>query len=116
MSGAAPIASPCMKVCTLDPTGRYCLGCLRTSDEIAAWGGLTDAARALVIGMLPERGRLLAGVEASLEARKCSRCGTPFGCGANGPEGACWCGRYPPVAPREGATCLCPACLAQAAT
>ena len=38
-----------------------------------------------------------------------------FGCGANGPEGACWCTRYPAITPQAGATCLCPACLAQAA-
>lgn len=36
--------SPCVDICTVDPGGRYCLGCLRTLDEIAAWGGL-DAVR-----------------------------------------------------------------------
>lgn len=116
MSTVATIASPCMKVCTLDESGTYCLGCLRSSREIAAWGALTDTQRAHIIGTLPERHRLMEGVEAELETRQCSQCGTPFGCGADGPEGACWCVRYPPVAPKPGATCLCPACLAAATT
>lgn len=112
MNATATIASPCMKVCTLDESGRYCLGCLRTTDEIALWGSLTDETRTRVIGALPERHRRLEGEATELDARRCSQCGTPFGCGANGPEGACWCGRYPPVKPTAGATCLCPACLA----
>ena len=110
------VGSPCMKVCTLDAGGRYCLGCLRTVEEIAAWGSITGEARARVIGELPERHRRLEGVEVPLEPRKCSRCGAAFGCGSGGPEGACWCNRYPPVAPEAGDTCLCPACLAAAAT
>ena len=116
MSSDGAIASPCMKVCTLDPGGRFCLGCLRTVEEIAVWGSLTGEARARVIGTLPERHRIVDGTQKQLEPRQCSQCGTPFGCGANGPEGACWCGRYPPVAPKAGATCLCPACLAAAST
>ncbi len=115
MSEAATIASPCMKVCTLDAGGSYCLGCLRTTREIALWGSLPETQRAHVIGTLPERHRLLEGVAAALETRRCPTCGTPFGCGARGPEGACWCTRYPPVAPQAGAGCLCPACLAAAA-
>ena len=109
------IASPCMKVCTLDSTGRICLGCLRTSDEIAGWAVFSDARRAQIIGILPERYRLLANVEVELEPRKCSRCGISFGCGAKAGENDCWCSRYPPVTPTVGATCLCPACLAAAA-
>jgi predicted Fe-S protein YdhL (DUF1289 family) len=116
MSRVAGIASPCMNVCTLDPTGRACTGCLRTVDEIAGWAGFSDAKRASVIGKLPERHRRLHGQQAALETRRCAKCGTAFGCGAGNPNEACWCTRYPPVAPGEGATCLCPACLAAAAT
>jgi predicted Fe-S protein YdhL (DUF1289 family) len=110
------IPSPCIKVCTLDPSGRVCIGCLRTTDEIAMWVAFSDARRAQVIAALPERHRLLGGHETTLEPRQCSRCGTPFGCGASGPDNACWCTRYPTVAPVAGSTCLCPACLAAAAT
>lgn len=115
MSVPGTIASPCMQVCTLDASGTYCLGCLRTAAEIAAWASLADAQRAQVIAALPERHRIVEGVEAPLEPRRCSQCGAAFGCGSGGPEGACWCNRYPPVAPKAGAGCLCPACLAQAA-
>ena len=116
MSQVATIASPCMKVCTLDPSGRVCLGCLRTASEIAGWAGFSDAHRARVIASLPERHRILSGKKSAFETKRCSGCGIEFGCGANGPEGACWCTRYPPITPEAGATCLCPACLAQAAT
>jgi len=27
--------SPCVGVCKLDPTGRYCMGCARTIEQIA---------------------------------------------------------------------------------
>jgi predicted Fe-S protein YdhL (DUF1289 family) len=47
--------SPCTKVCTLDEEGRICLGCRRTVDEIVAWGSLTDAQRARIMGELPRR-------------------------------------------------------------
>ncbi|ETX29567.1 DUF1289 domain-containing protein, partial [Roseivivax isoporae] len=29
------VASPCIKVCVIDPRARLCTGCLRTLDEIA---------------------------------------------------------------------------------
>ena len=35
---AAEIPSPCTSVCTIDPATGWCAGCLRTIDEIAAWG------------------------------------------------------------------------------
>lgn len=34
-------ASPCVKVCAMDAEGRFCVGCWRSSAEIAAWGGLS---------------------------------------------------------------------------
>ena len=43
------IESPCIRVCTLDESGRTCLGCFRTLDEIGLWSQLTDNARRLVI-------------------------------------------------------------------
>jgi len=52
---AAPVASPCTSVCTLDPARRYCVGCLRTLDEIAAWGTLDDDARRAILAALPSR-------------------------------------------------------------
>lgn len=31
------VASPCVKICRLDPRSGECLGCGRTSEEIAGW-------------------------------------------------------------------------------
>ncbi len=41
----APVASPCISVCRMDDATGLCIGCLRTLDEIAAWGTLDDDAR-----------------------------------------------------------------------
>ena len=47
--------SPCIKVCVMDPEDRYCVGCLRTLGEIARWGEMSDAERAAILALLPER-------------------------------------------------------------
>ena len=50
---AAGPPSPCISVCQIDPATGYCIGCLRTIDEIRDW-----------IIMLPEqRQALLARLE-----------------------------------------------------
>lgn len=49
------IETPCVKICTLDAQRRLCLGCGRTVDEIARWGGMTAAERRRVMEQLPER-------------------------------------------------------------
>jgi predicted Fe-S protein YdhL (DUF1289 family) len=49
------IQSPCIKVCVMDPAAGICSGCGRTLDEIARWGGMSDAERARVMGELPQR-------------------------------------------------------------
>ena len=51
------VESPCIRVCTLDETGRLCLGCFRTLDEIGAWAQLADPERARVVERLPARRR-----------------------------------------------------------
>jgi predicted Fe-S protein YdhL (DUF1289 family) len=47
--------SPCINVCTMDPARGVCLGCCRTLEEIAAWGGMDEAEQARVLAQLPER-------------------------------------------------------------
>ncbi|HEY8069729.1 MAG TPA: DUF1289 domain-containing protein [Burkholderiales bacterium] len=47
--------SPCVKICVMDADRRYCLGCARTLDEIAAWGGMSEAEQAEVLAQLPAR-------------------------------------------------------------
>ena len=36
------VPSPCLSVCRMDPVTQLCEGCLRTLDEIAAWGRMED--------------------------------------------------------------------------
>jgi predicted Fe-S protein YdhL (DUF1289 family) len=50
-----PIASPCTKVCTIDPASRLCVGCGRSLDEIAGWMSLGDGERARIMAELPRR-------------------------------------------------------------
>ncbi|MET1414413.1 DUF1289 domain-containing protein [Roseibium sp. HPY-6] len=49
------MVSPCVGTCKLDEATGYCIGCARTGDEIALWGGETDAWRADIWDALPER-------------------------------------------------------------
>jgi len=51
------IQSPCIKICTLDARSGLCLGCGRTIDEIARWGGMSDAERARIMAELPARNK-----------------------------------------------------------
>jgi uncharacterized protein len=49
------VESPCVNICSIDPDTGWCVGCGRTLDEIARWGGTDDADRAAVMAVLPER-------------------------------------------------------------
>ncbi len=50
-----PPASPCVGVCIIDEERGLCTGCARTVEEVAAWGGASDAFREAVWAALPER-------------------------------------------------------------
>lgn len=47
--------SPCSGVCRMDPATNICVGCGRTLTEIADWGSMSDAERAQVRDLLPQR-------------------------------------------------------------
>ena len=47
--------TPCVKVCQMEPRLGLCLGCKRTLDEIARWGGMSEQERERVIAELPRR-------------------------------------------------------------
>ncbi|MFN3613681.1 MAG: DUF1289 domain-containing protein [Rubrimonas sp.] len=65
----AQTPSPCVQICVMDQTSGLCIGCLRTLDEIARWGGMTDPDRARVARALPARaGRLSADARRRLTA------------------------------------------------
>jgi predicted Fe-S protein YdhL (DUF1289 family) len=51
----AAIPSPCIKLCVLDAPGGICLGCGRTTAEIAGWLSFSDAERRSIMARLPER-------------------------------------------------------------
>jgi predicted Fe-S protein YdhL (DUF1289 family) len=56
----APIDSPCIKICTIDPVTQTCAGCGRTLSEIAQWTRFSP----------PERRRIMAELPGRLAARK----------------------------------------------
>ena len=41
----AAVPSPCTNVCRMDERSGWCVGCMRTLDEIAAWATLSDTAK-----------------------------------------------------------------------
>ncbi len=49
------VASPCINVCRMDDTGRYCEGCRRTLEEIASWSEYSAAEKRAVLALLPAR-------------------------------------------------------------
>jgi predicted Fe-S protein YdhL (DUF1289 family) len=54
-AGAAGVPSPCTNVCRMDARSGWCLGCLRSIDEIIAWPRLDDAGKRAVLTLLPTR-------------------------------------------------------------
>ncbi len=67
------VDSPCVKLCTVHPTERLCIGCLRTVEEITAWSRMDAATRSTIIAELPLRAPRLShrrgGRAARLERR-----------------------------------------------
>ncbi len=59
-SDAGPVPSPCVSICQMDAATGLCAGCLRTLDEIAAWGAQGDDARRAVWSSLAGRAQALA--------------------------------------------------------
>lgn len=51
MSG---VATPCVKICVIDPVSRLCEGCGRTLAEIAAWSSMSEVQRLAVMARLAE--------------------------------------------------------------
>ncbi|MEM8786792.1 MAG: DUF1289 domain-containing protein [Pseudomonadota bacterium] len=47
--------SPCVGICTIHPATKLCLGCARSTREIAAWPAMNAADRAAVMSELPAR-------------------------------------------------------------
>lgn len=49
------VASPCNKVCRIDPRTGWCEGCLRTLDEITTWATMSNDDKRAVRDALAQR-------------------------------------------------------------
>lgn len=49
------VATPCIKVCAIEPLSGLCIGCGRTLREIGAWSSFSGQTRAAVMAVLPGR-------------------------------------------------------------
>lgn len=56
----AEIESPCVKLCSVHPVERICVGCYRSIEEIGAWSRLSPEARRAIMADLPSRAPRLA--------------------------------------------------------
>lgn len=63
------IESPCVKLCTIHPETRLCLGCGRSIDEIASWGSMSPDQRRAVMAELPQRETTPKGRRGGRKAR-----------------------------------------------
>ena len=52
---AAGVPSPCINVCRMDEATGWCEGCLRTIDEIVAWGSMADDDKRAVWQLIEQR-------------------------------------------------------------
>jgi predicted Fe-S protein YdhL (DUF1289 family) len=60
--------SPCVNICSLDQSGKYCLGCGRSLNELADWQNASEAERGDIMAQLPERLRALKARERSMKS------------------------------------------------
>lgn len=51
----AKTSSPCNGICIMDEDTELCVGCLRTSDEIAKWEDYSDEQRVDVMRKITQR-------------------------------------------------------------
>ena len=61
--GMTALPSPCISVCQLDPVSGQCLGCYRTSSEIAAWRSMSAEAQVELLEALRQRRAETTGVK-----------------------------------------------------
>lgn len=54
-ANAGALPSPCIGICRVDASTRFCVGCLRTIDEIATWGGASEGDKRSIWTALRQR-------------------------------------------------------------
>jgi uncharacterized protein len=50
-----PVPSPCINICRMDAPSGWCEGCLRTLEEIADWGRMSEEAKRQLWAELRQR-------------------------------------------------------------
>ncbi len=60
--------SPCVNICSLDQSGKYCLGCGRSLNELAAWQNASEAERRDIMAQLPDRLRALKARQRTMKS------------------------------------------------
>lgn len=58
----SPVPSPCVSVCRMDTARQYCVGCLRTLEELRAWGSADDNTKRDIWQRVRERCNVPAAV------------------------------------------------------
>ena len=53
------VDSPCLRICVIHPDAKICVGCHRTSEEIAKWSKYSHSERREILDNLPGRIKLL---------------------------------------------------------
>ena len=62
MEKGIPIPSPCVGVCQINASTKFCLGCWRTLKEVAHWSRYSDAEKEnLMRELIERRHRLSSG-------------------------------------------------------
>lgn len=65
----SPVPSPCVSVCRMDERSGLCEGCLRTIDEIMAWGALQEPAKRAVWRLIAQRAESALAAQRALERK-----------------------------------------------
>ncbi len=88
------VDSPCVNLCRLDERSGLCCGCLRTLDEITAWGSASVARKRAILDEVRRRARIFmnettstpepfyvcAGIcRVNPDTNCCIGCGRPWG-------------------------------------
>lgn len=55
MNPVSPVPSPCVSLCKMDTERRYCMGCLRTLEELRNWRNADDDYKRAVWAELARR-------------------------------------------------------------
>ena len=57
---ATPVPSPCINLCQMDAANRFCMGCMRTIEEIINWSQADDEYKRAVWAELRRREQTIA--------------------------------------------------------